>query len=101
MALRLRSASLCAAALLAAVPLRALAGSPAWAYRTAAGDRLRYKLDYRSLSELNFGGLLKGQKGPAQGRGGNADNESAPEKVRVTIKADLQATTVAHGESGN
>ena len=85
-----RAASFCAAALVAAVPLRASA-APAWAYKTSAGDRLRYKLDYRSKSELNFGGLTKAARG-----GGDADTQ----KVNVGIKGDLEVTTIAASENG-
>ncbi len=87
--------ALAAAALLAAVSLRAAAVGAGSAAPAAAGDTLTFKLDYQSKSELNFGGLVKGKKGPAQGFGGNEDNESAPQKIRVTIKGELVQTLVS------
>ena len=76
---RLRLASLCAALL--AAP---------WTYKAAPGDRLRYKLEYRSTSELNFAGLFKGQK----------ESVGAPQKIRVHIKGELQLTYLVQAPDG-
>ena len=88
MHLSIRPASFGAALLCAALSTAASA-APAWKYKLTAGDKLRYTLDYRSRSELNFGGLTKASRG-----GGDADTQ----KITVTIKGDLELTWV--GSSG-
>src|SRR5436309_1383612 len=89
MRLHLRAVGLTAAAVLAAAASSAHAAAP-WAWKIAPGDRLTYHLDYRSVSELNFAGLTK--------KKGDVGQTGAPQKIRVNVKGELQATAVLQSE---